>query len=181
MIWHKNCFALGLAAGFLEPLESLGLSLIQTALTKLYTFFPDKSFNQHDIKEVNRLHNTEIERIVDFLALHYKLTSRDDTEFWRYCQNMPISDSLAHKIEVFKSQGHIVQYDHESFEEASWLSMYHGFNVNPRRFDVRAKNINIDTVEKNLLQMKNSMQSAAKQAMSHQEFINKHCRAVCDI
>jgi len=181
VIWHKNCFALGLAAGFLEPLESLGLSLIQTALTKLYTFFPDKSFNPHDIKEVNRLHNSEIERVVDFLALHYKLTSRDDTEFWRYCQNMPISDALTHKIEVFKSQGQIVQYDHESFEEASWLSMYHGFDINPQRFDIRAKNININTIEKNLTQMKNSMASAAKQAMTHQEFIKKHCRAIYDL
>ena len=181
VIWHKNCFALGLAAGFLEPLESLGLSLIQTALAKLYTFFPDQSFNPHDITEVNRLHNAELERAVDFLALHYKLTKRDDTEFWRYCQNMPISDSLAHKIEVFKSQGQLVQYSHESFEESSWLSMYHGFNINPQRFDVRAKNINMDIIEKNLAQMKNSMTKAAKQAITHQDFINTHCRAERDI
>lgn len=181
VIWHKNCFALGLAGGFLEPLESLGLSLIQTALAKLYTFFPDKSFNQHDIAEVNRLHNAELERVVDFLALHYKLTQRTDTEFWRYCQNMPISDSLAHKIEVFKSQGRVVQYSHESFEQASWLSMYHGFNIKPQRFDVRASNASIDLIEKNLTQMKASMEAASKQAMTHQAFINKHCKAECDI
>jgi len=181
VIWQKNCFALGLAAGFLEPLESLGLSLIQTALSKLYTFFPDKSFNTADIAEVNRLHNAELDRVVDFLALHYKLTKRDDTEFWRYCQNMPISDTLAHKIEVFKSQGQVVMYNDESFEQSSWLSMYHGFDITPARFDARAKNINLDIVEKNLMQMRDSMKTAAKQAMSHQEFINKHCRAERDI
>ncbi len=181
VIWHKNCFALGLAGGFLEPLESLGLSLIQTALAKLYTFFPDKSFNQHDIAEVNRLHNAELERVVDFIALHYKLTQRDDTEFWRYCQNMPISDSLAHKIDVFKSQGQIVQYDHESFEPASWLSMYHGFDIKPRRYDVRANNTSLAVIENNLAQMKHSMEKAAKQAMTHQAFIKRHCRAICDI
>lgn len=181
VIWHKNCFALGLAAGFLEPLESLGLSLIQTALSKLYTFFPDKSFNQHDIAEVNRIHNAELDRVVDFLALHYKLTKRDDTAFWRYCQDMPITDTLQHKIEVYKSQGQVVMYDNESFEESSWLSMYTGFDVNPQRFDVRAKNVPLEIVERNLADMKNSMHTAAKQAMSHQQFIDKHCRAERDI
>lgn len=180
VIWKKNCFALGLAAGFLEPLESLGLSLIQTALSKLYTFFPDKSFNEYDIAEVNRLHNAELDQVVDFLAMHYKLTKRDDTEFWRYCQNMPISDALTHKIEVFKSQGQVVMYNNESFEQSSWLSMYHGFDITPARFDVRAKNIDVSVIEKNLMQMRNSMNNAAKQAMSHQEFINKHCRAPRD-
>ncbi len=181
VIWHKNCFALGLAGGFLEPLESLGLSLIQTALAKLYTFFPDKSFNQHDIAEVNRLHNAELERIIDFLVLHYKLTKRNDTEFWRYCQAMEIPDSLAHKIEVYKSQGHVVMYDHESFEQASWLSMYNGFNVMPKRYDIRANAIAPDIILKNLQQMKQSMASAAQQAMSHQAFINMHCKAESDI
>mgnify|MGYP000713529371 CR=1 FL=1 len=181
VIWHKNCFALGLAAGFLEPLESLGLSLIQAALSKLYTFFPDKSFNQHDIAEVNRIHNVELDRIVDFLALHYKLTKRDDTEFWRHCQNMPISNALQHKIEVFKSQGRVVMYDNESFEEASWLSMYNGFDVNPKRFDIRAKNVPLEIIERNLSEMKNSMKGAAQQAMSHQQFIDTHCRAERDV
>jgi tryptophan halogenase len=181
VIWHKNCFALGLAAGFLEPLESLGLSLIQSGLAKLYTFFPDKSFNEHDTAEVNRLHNAELDRAVDFLALHYKLTKRDDTEFWRYCQNMPISDELTHKIAVYKSQGQIVMYDNESFEEASWLSMFTGFDVNPQRFDVRAKNIPLEVIEKNLAQMKASMINAAQQAMTHQEFLDEHCRAERDI
>ncbi|MCO4798372.1 MAG: tryptophan 7-halogenase, partial [Colwelliaceae bacterium] len=181
VIWHKNCFSLGLAAGFLEPLESLGLSLIQTALSKLYTFFPDMSFNEHDIAEVNRLHNVELERAVDFLVMHYKLSKRTDTEFWRYCQDMPIPDSLAHKIEVYKSQGQVIMYDHESFEQASWLSMYNGFNVVPKRYDIRAKNMSSDIIMRNLSQMKDSMASAAKQAMSHQDFINKHCKAKSDI
>lgn len=181
VIWDKNCVALGLAAGFLEPLESLGLSLIQTALSKLYTFFPDTSFNQYDIDEVNRLHNAELDRVVDFLALHYKLTERTDTPFWRHCQTMPITEALTHKIGVYKSQGHVVMYDNESFEQSSWLSMYNGFNVNPKRYDSRAKNIDLTLIEKNLAQMKNSMVSAAEQAMSHQQFIDKHCRAKSDI
>jgi len=154
--------------------------LIQSGLAKVYTFFPDKSFNKHDIAEVNRLHNAELDRAVDFLSLHYKLTKRDDTEFWRYCQTMPISDALAHKIEVYKSQGQIVMYDNESFEEASWLSMFTGFDVSPQRFDMRAKNIPLEVIEANLDQMKSSMSTAAQQAMTHQQFIDKHCRAERD-
>jgi tryptophan halogenase len=180
-VWHKNCFALGLAGGFLEPLESLGISMIQTGLAKLMTFFPDKSFNAADIAEVNRLQNTELDRIIDFLVMHYKLTQRDDTPFWRYCQEMKIPDTLAHKIEVFKSQGHIVMHDHESFEEASWLSMYHGFDVVQKRFDARVQNLDSKMIEQKLIQMRNSIFGAAEQAMSHQAFIDKHCRSQRDI
>ncbi|OHU96052.1 tryptophan halogenase [Pseudoalteromonas byunsanensis] len=181
VIWHKNCFALGLAAGFLEPLESLGISLIQTALAKLLTFFPDKSFNQADIDEVNRLHNSELDRIIDFLLVHYKLTQRDDTAFWRYCQQMPIPQSLAHKLAVYKSQGHVVQYADESFKQASWLAMYYGFNLQPGRFDPRIKGLDNHLIEKNLAQLKDQLETGASQCLSHQAFINQHCKAQSDI
>ncbi|WP_083330468.1 MULTISPECIES: tryptophan halogenase family protein [Pseudoalteromonas] len=181
VIWHKNCFALGLAAGFLEPLESLGISLIQTALAKLLTFFPDKSFNQADIDEVNRLHNSELDRIIDFLLVHYKLTQRDDTAFWRYCQQMPIPESLAHKLAVYKSQGHVVQYADESFQQASWLAMFFGFNLQPERFDARIKSLDNRLIEKNLAQLNDQLQSAVSQCLSHQAFIDKHCKAVSDV
>ncbi|MFT4924589.1 MAG: tryptophan halogenase [Phenylobacterium sp.] len=176
-IWHKNCFALGLASGFLEPLESTSISLIQTALAKLLTFFPDQSFNQHDIDEVNRLHNRELENIRDFLILHYKLTARDDTPFWQHCQAMPIPDSLAHKIGLFESRGHIVLFDHESFEQASWLTMYNGFKRTPQRYDERIAGLDPKMIQQKLAQMRQSMEGAAEQAMSHKEFIQKHCPA----
>ena len=179
--WHKNCFALGLAAGFLEPLESLGISLIQTALAKLMTFFPDMSFNQADIDEVNRLHNDELDRIIDFLLIHYKLTQRDDTAFWRYCQEMPIPDSLQHKIDMYKNRGHVVLYANESFEQASWLSMYYGFNVQPSRYDVRLDNFDSNAILNNLTQLREQIAGAAAQSLSHQAFIDKHCKAENDL
>ena len=179
-IWNKNCFAIGLASGFLEPLESTSISLIQTALAKLLTFFPDSSFNQADIDEVNRLHNHEMENIRDFLILHYKLSGRDDSEFWRTCRDMEIPATLQHKINLFKSRGHIVMHENESFEKSSWLTMYNAFGVIPNRQDPRAELVSTQLIASKLSQMQQSINGAAKQAMSHQQFIDKHCRAPQD-
>jgi tryptophan halogenase len=177
-IWNKNCFALGLASGFLEPLESTSISLVQTAIAKLLSFFPDSEFTPADIAEVNRLHNREMENIRDFLILHYKLSQRDDSEFWRQCQTMNIPDSLAHKIALYESRGHIVMHDNESFQEASWLSIYHGFNRKSRRYDPRADSVPLAVLEQKLAEMRNNLKAVAKQSMSHQQFIEMHCQAL---
>ena len=176
-IWHKNCFALGLASGFLEPLESTSISLIQTAIAKLLSFFPDSEFAAADIAEVNRLHNREMENIRDFLILHYKLSQRCDSEFWRACQAMPVPDSLAHKIALYDSRGHIALYDNESFQTASWLSMYFGFNRQTRRYDPRADRVDLQVLEQKLAQMRANLDGIASQTMGHQQFIDLHCQA----
>ena len=176
-IWNKNCFALGLASGFLEPLESTSISLIQTGISKLLQFFPDVSFNAHDMAEVNRLHHHEFERIRDFLILHYKATTRSDTAFWRFCQEMPVPDSLAHKMQVYESRGHLVMYDPEAFEKESWVTMYMGFHRYAERYDERADNINLDELKNQLAKMRQMIQIAADQAMRHGDFIARHCAA----
>lgn len=176
-IWNKNCFALGLASGFLEPLESTSISLVQTAIAKLLSFFPDADFNPFDIAEVNRLHNREMENIRDFLILHYKMTGRSDSEFWRRCQAMEIPELLAHKMGVYQSRGHIVMTDHESFQSASWLTMYQGFKYLTKGVDPRAETIEIGELRQKMAQMQQSIKSAAQQAMSHDSFIDAHCRS----
>lgn len=176
-VWNKNCYALGLASGFLEPLESTSISLIQTGITHLLTFFPDKSFDPVMINEVNRRHQHEMERIRDFIILHYKLNQRDDTEFWRYCQAMKIPDSLQHKIELFKSCGHIVQHEPEAFEKSSWLSIYHGFAITPERTDNRIDHFKDADIKLQLEKIKASLAQAGQQAISHSEFIHRHCIA----
>ncbi len=176
-IWNKNCFSLGLASGFLEPLESTSISLIQTAIGKLLSFFPDKSFNPVDIAEVNRLHNQELENIRDFLILHYKLTRRDDTKFWQHCQNLKIPESLEHKLDLFNSRGHITMYDNESFEKSSWLTIYNAFKQTPLRYDERADEVDINLIKNNLKKMRQSINKAATDAVSHQQFIDLHCKA----
>jgi tryptophan halogenase len=176
-IWNKNCFALGLASGFLEPLESTSISLIQTGISKLLQFFPDTSFNEHDMAEVNRMHHHEFESIRDFLILHYKATGRSDTEFWRFCQTMPIPDSLAHKMNVYKSRGHVVMYEPEAFEKESWITMYEGFHCEPGRYDNRADDISEPELKNQLQKMRHIIQAASEHALSHGEFITRHCAA----
>lgn len=174
-VWNKNCYALGLASGFLEPLESTSISLIQTGITHILSFFPDKSFNPHMIAEINRRHLHEMEHIRDFIILHYKLSSRTDTEFWRYCQAMDVPDTLKHKIELFKSCGHILLHQPEAFQQSSWLTMYHGFNVTPERYDERANQVSLDELNSHFEKMKSILTSAGQQATTHTEFIRTHC------
>ena len=174
-IWNKNCFALGLASGFLEPLESTSISLIQTALAKLQTFFPQQGINQACIDEVNRLHNEELERIRDFLILHYKLNQREDSEFWQVCRDMPVPDGLAHKIAMFENNGHIVEYAHESFEPASWLTMFNGFGVASETVDIRAQQVPLEKLKAYTAQMREAINQAANASVTHQAFIQKHC------
>jgi tryptophan halogenase len=176
-VWNKNCYALGLTSGFLEPLESTSISLIQTGITHLLTFFPDMSFDQAMISEVNRRHQHEMERIRDFIILHYKLTQRTDTEFWRHCQAMELPASLQHKIDLFKSCGHLLQHEPEAFEKASWLSIYHGFGIEPRRTDNRIAHISDNDIANQLAKIKSMLAQAGKNAISHNEFIQKHCIA----
>lgn len=177
-VWNKNCYALGLASGFLEPLESTSISLIQTGITHLLTFFPDMSFDQTMINEVNRRHQHEMERIRDFIILHYKLTQRTDTEFWRYCQAMEIPPSLQHKIDLFKSCGHLLQHEPEAFEKSSWLSIYHGFDIIPERTDNRIDHISNQDIKQQLQKIKLTLEHAGKNAISHEAFIHQHCAAL---
>lgn len=135
--WHKNCVAIGLSSGFLEPLESTSIYLIQLAIYKLMEYLPcDGSragaacFDSESTLEFNRLVEDEYEKVRDFLILHYKLNNRKE-EFWRYCQNMRIPDSLSHKMELFASQGHVAKYENGLFEEPSWLAVYFGQGLEP--------------------------------------------------
>ena len=134
-VWNKNCLAIGLAAGFLEPLESTSLHLIQSAIIRLVRLLPDSGFDQAGIDEFNRQTDFEYERIRDFIILHYKATERGDTEFWRHCRDMQVPDTLQRKMELWSANGRIFREDEELFAEESWIQVFLGQGLVPRGYD----------------------------------------------
>ncbi|MBA4804686.1 MAG: tryptophan 7-halogenase [Brevundimonas sp.] len=133
--WNRNCVAVGLSSGFLEPLESTSIHLIQSAVIRLVRLLPDAGFDLATIAEFNRQTDFEFERIRDFIILHYKATARDDTAFWRYCRDMEVPDTLQRKIDLFAANGRIFREDDELFAEESWIQVFLGQGVIPRGYD----------------------------------------------
>ncbi|NQY97536.1 MAG: tryptophan 7-halogenase [Henriciella sp.] len=127
--FDKNVLALGLSAGFMEPLESTSIHLIQTGIARLMALFPDKRFTQVDTDAYNQRTLFEYERVRDFLILHYVATNRDDTPFWRHCQSLPVPDTLQQKIDQYRSAGRIFRESNELFTESSWLAVMHGQGI----------------------------------------------------
>jgi len=133
--WIKNCVAIGLSGGFLEPLESTSINMIENAVGWLLEFFPERDFRPELADEFNRRVACGYENVRDFIVLHYKLTNRTDSEFWRYCANMAIPDTLTHQIELFRETGRVVVYDKEGFSASSYVSILAGLGVVPKTDD----------------------------------------------
>jgi tryptophan 7-halogenase len=133
--WSRNVVSIGLAAGFLEPLESTSIHLIQLAIGYLIDLFPDRGFDAVNETEFNRIMALEYERVRDFIILHYHSTEREDTPFWNYCRSMQVPDSLAYRLELFRERGVVAQYREGMFLDASWLAVLFGQHVVPRHYD----------------------------------------------
>lgn len=175
--WNKNCVALGLSAGFMEPLESTSIALIQTGLAKLTNFFPKNGFNRDETEQANKLSQAEWEETRDFLILHYKANQRTDTQFWKDCRQMKIPDSLDTKMRLYKSCGYMPRHDGDAFDDANWISMYAGFNILPEKYDIRTHAISDEQLVTALTSMRKALEQAVAQAPTHAEFIAKHCTA----
>jgi tryptophan halogenase len=134
-LWSHNCVALGLASGFLEPLESTSIHLVMSGVYKLLEHFPDRRFDPATVASYNEEAIEEIERIRDFIVLHYCLTQRDDAPLWRYCRSMQIPDSLAQRIEMYERTGRIRIKAGELFCDSSWFYVFNGMGVTPQSHD----------------------------------------------
>jgi len=175
--WNRNCVAIGLAAGFLEPLESTSISLIETGIEKLRRLFPDRSFNPALADEFNRSSTLEFERLRDFLIFHYKATSRADSPLWRECHAMKIPDTLEHKMRLFRTRGFLVRYEWETFSDPSWMALYTGFGYLPEDYDPLADYFDVDDLRRTLAGMRQNIAATVALTPTHVEFIAKHCAA----
>lgn len=174
--WFKNCIGVGLSAGFIEPLESTSIALIETAIEKIKMLFPDKSMNESLVEEFNEMTRLEYERVRDFIILHYCLSQRDDGAMWEQCRSLEIPDPLEHKLEVFRERGHIIKYRWEIFQPPSWLSIYAGNNIIPRSYDPRVDTFEDSYLRTSFLEIKKSLINYANSVLPNNEFINKNLR-----
>jgi len=176
-LWNRNCVAIGLAGGFLEPLESTSLHLVQSGLIRLIRLFPDLTFDPANIAEFNRQTDFEYERIRDFIILHYKATERADTPFWDYCRTMQIPDTLQHKIDLWMANGRIFREDEELFAEESWIQVFIGQGLIPHGYDPQV-NLKSDT---QLVQYLSNIAAVIGKCVavmpSHAEYVAKTCPA----
>ena len=175
--WQGNCVALGLAAGFLEPVESTSIHLIQSGISRLVHLFPDQGFAQATMDEYNRQSLFEFDRIRDFLILHYKATQRDDAPFWRECASMAVPESLQHRLALFQAAGRVYRDLGELFTEAAWLQVMLGQNVQPRSHHPIADALSQEQLRQYMRDLKTIIRGAVARMPGHEAYIQAQCAA----
>ncbi len=166
--WARNCVAIGLSSGFLEPLESTSIYLIQRAIEYLVRLFPRRQIDPALPAEFNRLMDMEYSRIRDFLILHYHLNSRDDSDLWRECRDMAVPDSLTHKIALFRESGHIEDYQLGLFSPPSWISVFVGQGLLPRGHQPLAQATPMTQVVSDLKAMREAIMQRVNEMPTHE-------------
>ncbi len=172
--WSRNCVALGLAQGFLEPLESTSIHLVQRGLALLLKLWPDRHFAQAEQNEYNAALGFEYERIRDFIVLHYLPSRRDDSSFWRRIRSIEPPESLRRRMELFESHGRIIRQDNELFPAQSWLYIFMGQQIRPRRPDPLAKALDPSEMDRHLGSLRSLVANCVQTMPSHEDFIAAH-------
>lgn len=175
--WHKNCVAVGLSSGFFEPIESTNIYLIQSAIQRLGSLFPRTGFAQAEIDEYNRQTQYEYERIRDFIILHYKVTQREDSAFWRHCQAMDIPQSLQHRLDLYRSSGRAFREGSELFSEISWIQVMNGQGLVAQSYNPMVDLPGEAEVLQYLRNVQTVIQTCADVMPTHSDFIAQHCAA----
>jgi tryptophan halogenase len=176
-VWNKNCVALGLASGFIEPLESTSIHMMMVGVSRLMHLFPFSGIQKSLVDEFNEQSRVEMERTRDFIVLHYHATQRDDTAFWRHCRDMPIPESLAHRVRLFTECAYAYQADSELFRVDSWTQVMLGQRIKPQSYHHFARAM----PERDLLQFLSGLRASIAQNVArlptHQDFVNQYCQA----
>ena len=175
--WHRNCVAVGLSGGFMEPLESTSIHLIQRAVLRLIRMLPGGPISERDIAEFNDQQLTDMDQIRDFLILHYKVTERRDSPFWRHCAALPMPDSLAQKIELFRETGRVFRKNEELFVENSWVQVMMGQGIMPQSYHPIATKLRADELDRFLTMLRDSVAKTVAGLPDQQSYIARYCAA----
>jgi tryptophan halogenase len=173
--WNKNCIAMGLASGFLEPLESTSIHMIMTAVTRLLQLFPHGEIKQSTVDEYNAQAESEVIRIRDFIILHYKATERDDSPFWRYCKDMEIPADLKHRMALFKDFGKSNQVEGELFRLDSWTQVMLGQGIIPTSYHPIVELMPERELQNFLSSVATEVDKNIATLSTHQDFVSKYC------
>jgi tryptophan halogenase len=178
--WHRNCVAVGLSGGFMEPLESTSIHLIQRAVLRMIRMLPAGPVSQRDIDEFNDQQLTDMEQIRDFLILHYKVTERRDSAFWRHCASMAIPPSLQHKIELFRETGRVFRKNEELFVENSWVQVMMGQGIMPGAYHPIAAKLRPEELDNFLTMLRESVTRTVAGLPEHQAYVASYCGATVE-
>jgi len=175
--WEKNVVAVGLAGGFMEPLESTSIYLAQSGIQRLLALFPDQGFDPALAQRFNRESAFEHERVRDFLALHYSATERDDTAFWNHCRTMTVPDGVREAVELFRTDGRYFRNGEDFFALPSWVQVMLGQRIVPRGYHPIVDEMPEDRLDQFIDRVRNVVASCVEAMPAHQDFIDGYCRA----
>ena len=170
-LWKLNCLSIGLAGGFIEPLEATAIHLMARGIDFFLRYFPNRECDPALAREYNRRMTADYEEVRDFIVLHYSATTRDDSPFWQACRRLPLPDSLQERIELFKSQGAMREGVDELFRASSWQSVFEGMGIRPRAYSPRVDNIDYAHIEATLRTAKTAIAGMVEHLPTHEQFL----------
>jgi tryptophan 7-halogenase len=175
--WNKNVIAIGLSSGFLEPLESTSIHLIQSGIAKFLSLFPTRDYHPETAEQFNRVFAAEVESIRDFLVLHYHRSAGRSEPLWRYCQHMSLPDGMTYKSAHFTRTGRVVLAAEELFKEASWFAVMMGQGLEPTDYNPLLDSISPEQNRAHLLRVKQQISTALGAMAQHEDYIQKQLRS----
>ena len=174
--WNRNCIAVGLSSGFVEPLESTSIHFIQNSILWLLLMFPHQGITEPIVAEYNAVLKREAANIRDFIVMHYHLTERDDSEFWKYCRTMTVPDSLSHRLALFRESGRVFKPQDDVFAENSWVQVMMGQGIIPQQYHPIVDMMSDDELGALLGSHRDSVRQLVSKLPPHDEFVTHYCQ-----